>query len=553
MTNTQKLSIRLLRKGCTPVDAVRKGVDLKPWGKLKDSMIALETLGGGAPKWAHFLELSEDEKNKVTNFTAFCVVFVKASDRWFAISFGMGHVKLDLAAFEQNFGLRVVLNSVNPKQLKSTDYRTPDENTLSRRAQASRGSDQTAFAFNNERDIVRGLAGIPKDSNFGSHVAGTDGLTLNRKININELPHVCSETLKIYGKLDYKTEFGWIDQIRHIRDKTLIRNLNNKLIKAIISAINDGESEDIHLAFPIIYDPEKWSRIRYKGFRSQQDYDDLDLRGYLNALKERRITNYKEENLHKHTAHEVDDNGHDCGGKWKLYDCIVFETDYDESTYVLSVGCWYKIDQNLAKAVQDYFNNTSKVDLPKAMEKENEEQYNKRISESDAEMICLDRQFIRPIGANSSIEVCDFLGLEHQLIHIKNKTSSSRLSHLFNQGTVSARILVIDPESREKLIEKIVKLQKNTGKTGYKNIIPKAKEHFDSSIFTVVYGVIVASDNPRLPFFSLISFRQAAQELKALGYKCAFAWIIKPKASSKAEGKWSTKTTVNDAALQNDH
>lgn len=104
MSNTQKLSIRLLRDRLAPADAVRDGVDLTPWDKLEGALISLATLGGGAPKWAGFLELSEDEKKKVFNHTAFGLVFVQASGRWFAVSFGMGHVKLDPAAFEQDFG-----------------------------------------------------------------------------------------------------------------------------------------------------------------------------------------------------------------------------------------------------------------------------------------------------------------------------------------------------------------------------------------------------------------------------------------------------------------
>ena len=159
MTNTQELSIRLLREGLAPVDAVSEGVDLTQWDKLEGATIALDTLGGGAPEWARFLVLSEDEKERVFNQTAFGLVFVQAAGRWFAVSFGMGHVKLDPAAFEQDFGLRVVLNAVDTKQLKSADIRTPDENTLSRRTQTSRGSDQTAFAFDIERDLVRGPAG----------------------------------------------------------------------------------------------------------------------------------------------------------------------------------------------------------------------------------------------------------------------------------------------------------------------------------------------------------------------------------------------------------
>ncbi len=549
MSNTQRLSVRLLRDGLAPADAVRDGVDLTPWDKLEGALISLATLGGGAPKWARFLELSEAEKKKVFNHTAFGLVFVQASGRWFAVSFGMGHVKLDPAAFEQDFGLRVVLNAVDPKQLKSADVRTPDENTLSRRTQTSRGSDQTAFAIDIERDLVRGLAGTPKDAGFGSYVAGTDGLTLNRKLEIAELAQACADAYAIYQKTDYKTDFGWIDQIRHIREQELIDKLDAKLIEALAKAVDEGETEGIHLAFPVIYDPEKSSLIRYKGFRSWQLYADLDLPGYLDALKEREKSGYSDEDLRNHTVHEVDDEGHDCGGKWKLRECIVFETELDGSTYVFSGGRWYQIDQNLAKEVQEFFDATSKVGMPAAEADETEETYNKRVAGMDADMICLDRRLIKPTGAASKIEPCDFLGRERQLIHVKDKTSSSRLSHLFSQGTVSARVLATDPPSRDSVRNEVIAVQAETGQTGYEDIIPISGNDFTRGDFTVVYCVIASSDKPKLPFFSLVSFRQAARELHALGYKWAFAWIEKPKSGAKAKAKRSAKGAGDDAEV----
>ena len=541
MSNTQKLSIRLLRDGLAPTDAVRDGVDLAEWPTLEGALIALDTLGGGAPKWARFLELSEDEKKRVFNHTAFGLVFVQASGRWFAVSFGMGHLKLDPAAFEQDFGLRVVLNAVDPKQLKSTDVRTPDENTLSRRTQTSRGSDQTAFAIDIERDLVRGLAGTSKDAAFGSYVAGTDGLTLNRKLDVDGLAQACAEAYAIYQKTDYKADFGWIDQIRHIRDQALIEKLAAKLVEAMAKAVDDGATEGIHLAFPVIYDPEKSSLIRYKGFRSWQLYADLDLPGYLNALEEREKAGYTNDDLRSHTVHEVDDEGRDCGGKWKLRDCIVFETDLDGSTYVFSGGRWYLIDQNLAKEVQEFFDKIPRIELPKAEAAETEEKYNKRVAGLDADMICLDRRLIKPTGSSTRIEACDFLGRGRHLIHIKDKTSSSRLSHLFSQGTVSARVLAIDPPSRDSVRAKVVAVQEETGQTGYEDIVPKSDEDFTRSDFTVVYGVIVASAQPKLPFFSLVSFRQAARELEALDYKYAFGWIEKPKSGAKTKARRSAK------------
>lgn len=550
MSNIQKLSIRLLRDGVSPTDAVRDGVDLAPWNKLQGALISLATLGGGAPKWAHFLELSEEEEKKVFNHTAYGLVLVQSSGRWFAVSFGMGHVKLDSSAFEHDFGLRVVLNAVDPKQLKSADVRTPDENTLSRRTQTSRGSDQSAFVIDIERDLVRGLAGTPKDARFGSHVAGSDSLTLNRKIEVAELALACGEAYAMYLRVDYKAEFGWIDQIRHIREQEFIDQLDAKVVEALTKALQDGQTEGLHLAFPVIYDPEKLSFIRYKGFRSWLLYTDLDLLGYLDALKEREKVNYTEEDLRTHSAHEVDDNGHDCGGKWRIRECIVFETELDGSTCVLSGGRWYQIDRDLANDVYAFFGETTKFVMPNAEADETEEKYNKRVAAIDAEMICLDRRLIKPTGAASTIEACDFLGRKRELIHVKDKTSSSRLSHLFSQGTVSARVLATDPPSRDSVRDKVVAVQAETGQTGYEDIIPGAGQELVRGDFTVVYGVIAASEEPKLPFFSLVSFRQAARELHALGYKWAFAWIQKPKSGAKAKAKRNMKAAGGEAETE---
>ena len=83
----------------------------------------------------------------------------------------------------------------------------------------------------------------------------------------------------------------------------------------------------------------------------------------------------------------------------------------------------------------------------------------------------------------------------------------------------------------------MVAVQEETGQTGYEDIVPKADEDFTRSDFTVVYGVIVASAQPKLPFFSLVSFRQAARELEALDYKYAFGWIEKPKSGRENQSK----------------
>jgi uncharacterized protein (TIGR04141 family) len=54
-------------------------------------------------------------------------LLVEADERIFAPTFGHGRHPLEPQAIEQDVGLKVVLNTVEPTQLKSVDARTVDD------------------------------------------------------------------------------------------------------------------------------------------------------------------------------------------------------------------------------------------------------------------------------------------------------------------------------------------------------------------------------------------------------------------------------------------
>ena len=569
---TQKLSIRLLREGKSPEDSLRKEVKLSEnekateiekttenmivsedkkvrlvrWDKFENAQIAVGAPRGNTPKWANFLDLPPKHKPKLNNRMTYGLVFIQARGRWFAVSFGTGHFKLEPSMFEQNFGLRVVLNSVDPDQLKSADVHTPDENTISRRLQTSRGSDQSVFNFDHDRDIMRGLAGAPKNMDFASRVAGSDALTVDKNMDANDLRKVCLDAYALFQKDDYKEKFEWIDYVRHVREKDLIAKLNDKLVEVIQKAIDTGNSNELHMAFPVIYDPEKLNWMQYKGFRSSSLHSDLDFDGYLEALRDHDVKSYTVDDLQNHGVHEVDDSGKDCGGKWSVSDCLVFETKLDDNTYILSIGRWYQVDGILAKEVEDFFQTIPLISLPKARENENEVKYNQRLANLRMDdLLCLDRKLITSTDARSPIEICDFLGKgERQLIHVKNGRSSASLSHLFNQGMVSARVLNLDGLARDAIRKKIMAAQTDTGQRDFEKLIQPSKAFHDSSEFTVVFAVITSGDRPTLPFFSLVSFRQTARVIMSMRYKIAFCWIEKPESTSKPKPKRKSKPRV---------
>jgi uncharacterized protein (TIGR04141 family) len=530
--SVQKLSIRLIRKGIEPKQVVRKGVKLKSWSNIPGSLIVLGGNKNDSPKWASFLELDQTEIAQLYTRYVYAIIFVKTNDRWFTLSFGMGHAKLILHLFEPDFGLKVVLNRVNPNELKSTDVRTPDENTLSKRSQTVRGSDQTAFGIDIERDIVRGIAGTPNDLDFAIRVSGSDALSIDKEITVDGIVDLCNLVLKAYNDTKYKKHFKWIDKIRYIRDDDIIHTLDSDLISSLQKLLEGKHIDNIHLAYPVIYDPDKLNYIRFKGFRSRMIHNELSIENYISALKHYSVNKLELIHLDKHEVVEVDDSLNRVGNSWRIRDCLSFETEIDGEIYVLSGGQWYNIITDFAKQIREYFNNTEYYTLPDALIDENEEKYNDRISKSEKTMICLDRKLIYPTSSPTPIEICDFLSLDNRLIHVKHKSTSARLSHLFNQGFVSATIMVTDPEVRDEIISKIQEAEKEFGMTGFAKLIPTSSDQFRSNKYTVVFGVIGSSKNPRLPFFSLVTFRQASRAVLSLGYGCEFCWIKQPRTAS---------------------
>jgi len=522
---TQKLSIRLLKSGVAPEGALRTGV-LEEFSPIKGARIVYGVAGGDKPKWASFLELSDTQKDKLRNLSAYAVIFIKAANRWFAVSFGGGFQRLESTAIEQDFGLRVVVNTVDHKKLRSADLRTPNDNTTTTRTQASRQSSQDVFEIDHERDLVRGLEGTPTNPRFATRVVGSDALTLWRQATISDLPQICQESLTAYGTKEYQTHFGWIDFIKHEREAAIISELDKLLIEGLNSALARSRPDSLHLAWPVIYDPHNTSCVRYTGFRSSLVFSDLDIRNYLDELKAKGISRLDASALARHRVDQTDEDGTRCGESYPLHECCVFQAEHKTHQYVLSSGRWYRVSKQLADEVAEFFIKSPRHSMPPAQNGDNETDYNKRLHSIKTEWICFDTHEIRPTGASSAVEPCDFWAPPGHFIHIKNETSSSKLSHLFNQGVVSARVFKTDDGFRDRLKEKARDLAGRKIAAG----LPSGTTRIDSSQYTIVFAVMrepSSNPHPMLPFFSLVTFRQAAKEVEALGYKYAFSWIFK--------------------------
>jgi uncharacterized protein (TIGR04141 family) len=119
--------------------------------------------------------------------------------------------------------------------------------------QASRDSDLQEFGVDMLRDLARVAGGKPKDANFARFVAGKDSLSITCEVEASTLHEKCAEILAAHRKIDYRTEFAWVDNLREVIEKDVIKQLDAKLFEAL-AKLRGGGNSDLHMAPPEIVD-----------------------------------------------------------------------------------------------------------------------------------------------------------------------------------------------------------------------------------------------------------------------------------------------------------
>lgn len=205
--------------------------------------------------------------------------------------------------------------------------------------------------------------------------------------------------------------------------------------------------------------------------------------------------------------------------RWTIFQCLVWEGDVAGHRYALFDQRWFKIDDDFYKQLQHDLSQlpSFSVALPNSTITESEEDYNMRAARNGP-FALLDQKCISVTGAGSSIEICDLLSASGCFIHVKRKTRSATLSHLFSQGTTAAELFLRSGDFRRQARLKLRRQPRFSGQ--FTDGRP------DPSKFEIAYAVI-AKAGPRraLPFFSRVNLRQAAERLSTFGYKVSFGFI----------------------------
>ena len=120
--NTRPLSIYLLKaNAAAPNHVLKESPDIQRvqigQGQHTIGTLFHRPTPARSPRWVSFFQPHVDTRDFLASSTA-AVFLVQASRRWFALTFGQGRHLLAPGVYEENFGLRATLNSVNPDHIR---------------------------------------------------------------------------------------------------------------------------------------------------------------------------------------------------------------------------------------------------------------------------------------------------------------------------------------------------------------------------------------------------------------------------------------------------
>lgn len=515
MPRLEQLTIYLLKSTfATGVDAIRGDATYEevqlPAGSPADFRLLTRATPPHPPNWLRFFpQTAQNAIQGLLAASAGAVLLVPASGRWFAICFGTGWHLVKKDAFVRNFGLKTALSVIKHDTLKSVDVSTYENFAKHRRVSTSKGTTIDSFDIEGQLDLLRGVVGDCGRSAIGQQIGGKDACVVWTRVAFDRMHKLCGALLCLYQSPRVSKRYPIINKVTEVRDPAEITRLD-QILDAKLAA---NPHFDVSVAPPEVVDWQSFKAFTLDHPNAPApsvSFSFADVRTMFGANAPACAS------MRLVTLGTETPTGSPGQQGWSLYDSIVTEIDdpIDPSIKcILMAGEWYIVAASFVTTVNQGLTaiSTHAATLPNANAGEHEGDYNARFVASDAaNLALLDKKNISYGGGSSRIEVCDVLSSLSRLYHVKDYHGSATLSHLFAQGTVSARLL-LEQDFRQELINKYPNLPGGVIQVG--QITP--------GVIEIVYAIICEPTRQLpagLPFFSKVRLLESVRELKRMGY-----------------------------------
>lgn len=483
------------------------------------------------PYWGAYInKLSQDEIALRENVSNKAVLLTKVKSRFVSIVFGYGKSLLDESSIERNFGLRTALNLLDTDKLRSLKSMTIEDIIVDNHKQSSSLTSQNQFQVNSDTDVMKAVSGLPRRANIANFLVGSDSLIVTKKMDIKKVKDDLNFYIDEYKKGTYRSNgFEWVDHIMFIQDRQLCQELDTVLSEEI----QGGDVEKIAIVVNQIIEWENLNGFSISGYQKTSDRKnyDMEIKAYeylisiQNNSKGRPVKYILDKIKRDKLLYSNEDEIEITLGS--VYNSLIFEVVYKKEQYQLIGGRWYKIEKEFYTKVDKFIRSIdiSKLLFPDCERnsegKYSEGHYNEKAVKENQDYCLMDKRLFQIKGfGNSSIEACDILTIDKEMVHVKFGGASSKLSHLFAQGLVSAKLLASQEEYR-RYIDKI------TIDTFGLEVIG---DDFNPKEFEIVFAIIGKRDKDlydMLPFFTMVNMMVAIKELQEMSYKVSLLKINK--------------------------
>ena len=472
-----------------------------------------ESIPPHEPRWVKLFAETAPALQKLRSSNASALLLMPRGGRLFALTFGYGRGLLKPGSWEEDFGLRVTLNSVDTKKIRSVDRATLDSIGQHSRIQASREAAMGEFGLDLEQDLLQAATGVPTDVTLGKQLTGKDALNAKLPITLEKLPELLDRYAAKAESKDYKEVFPWLDQIHELKNPAKTAELDALLVERI--KIEDF-SKGLWLSIPEIIDWAEVDGFKYRDAKSADCHTDVHISTFLTDIGGAKAISLEMLKKRRH-VYAVSQQTGEMFDSWTVYRCLYCEIEQGNETYLLNNGKWYRVGSEFRQRINDQFTKVPRCDLqlPNYNDK-SETEYNARAAnEFPDQLELLDKKLIKCPGQFDKIEFCDLLRKDKKIIHVKRYAGGSApLSHMFAQAVVSGSLLRRDSDFRKQVVSLLSE--------GFQDLIHEP----ETNEYEIVLAIVSKSKHDlTIPFFSRVNLNNAWIRLQELGYRVSLAKI----------------------------
>jgi len=435
--------------------------------------------GERPPDWLRDARRSTGLDLELTSVAPAVVVLVSVDGSVYAFSYGRGHWLIPYDRRDPDFGRRCAVRALDPRTVQVVHTRSLDSEGRYANTTILKGTSLRSYALRHERELVGRIRARCGVSALTASRSGTaprfvdcgDGITTYLGVEpadlVNDIRFIAAavEEGTVHDELaaleDQKEVRSpetrarlWALLQNSVSDDPEFPGLGIAPPSDLLSLLRTTRSFSLHLGSKVVAsDQETLFELLMERIRSLPEQAELEER-----LRRGEVRLYE------------DADGQVPAERFRDLRSWIEATIHDgPGMYVLRGGRWYEYGarflDEVRRTVSELLEKGSSVDLPPwpltAEGKPfSEKDYNYEIvTDHNPLLLPLDtKTAVTPVHDGKGVELCDLLGPNDELIHIKQAASASKLSHLFIQVRAAVESLQNEPEAREWFRERVAEL-----------------------------------------------------------------------------------------------